>query len=86
MPTILPRSAEPLADFVPTLSPLEAAAAVDAQHAIVVVVKPAEARHRRRFYYSLNAAEKAVGRARERSQDARIVLVRLEPVGVIADV
>lgn len=73
-------------DFLPYLSPAEAAAAVDSQHALIVVVKTQDARHKRRVYFSMPSAEAAVERAHGRGQDAQIVLVRLAQAGVVAHV
>lgn len=75
-------------DFLPRpqLSPTEAAGAVDERYALIVVVKTQDARHKRRVYLSITSAQAAVDRALKRGQDARIVLVKLVPTGVVAHV
>lgn len=37
--------------------------------------------YRRRVYFSLSAAQKAVSRAQNRGLDAQVILVELHPVG-----
>lgn len=51
---------------------------VDGVH--VVVVRTSNDRYKRRCYLSLAAADKAAERARERGDEAAVVLCRLTPV------
>lgn len=68
-----------------TLSDAEALAACEGTHAIVLVTTRGTERVRRRVMFSLASAQRAVDRAHERGEDGRIVLVRLEVAGVVAD-
>lgn len=49
----------------------------------VVVVDTGNGRHRRRCYLTINAAQAAADRARDRGQAAVVVLSKLHPVAVI---
>lgn len=49
----------------------------------VVVVDTGNGRHRRRCYLTINAAQAAADRARDRGQAAAVVLSKLHPVAVI---
>lgn len=68
-----------------TLSDVEAVTACEGTHAIVLVTTRGTERVRRRVMFSLASAQRAVDRAHERGEDGRIVLVRLEVAGVVAD-
>lgn len=51
-------------------------------HILVVAIdKPDSVHYRRRTFFSLAGAQKALDRASERGQVASMVLCRLEPVG-----
>lgn len=50
----------------------------------VVQLVVSDAGHRRSYFYkNLDAAQRAVGRARERGRSAHLTLVQMIPVGVI---
>lgn len=50
------------------------------EHAHAVVVETSAGRVNRRLYFSLHSAEKALGRARDRGDDASILVVKLVPI------
>lgn len=72
----LPPTADPLADLD--------ALAEHLRGVYVVQLVVSDAGHRRSYYYkNLDAAERAVRRARDRGRAAHLTLVQMIPVGVI---
>ena len=70
----------------PNLSPILADAAdlLEGVHVLIVAVQEAErVRYRRRFMYSLDAAEKAMNRAVMRGHRASIVLARIHEAATV---
>ena len=57
---------------------------LDGALVITVVTTLAPDQQRRRIFYTLKSAERAVARATAKGQHADIVLCRLEPVQVVA--
>ena len=73
-----PTDSAPTTD--PNLSPIlpDAADLLEGVHVLIVAIQePERVRYRRRFMYSLDAAEKAMNRAVMRGHRASIVLARI---------
>ena len=72
----------------PNLSPILADAAdlLEGVHVLIVAIQePDRVRYRRRFMYSLDAAEKAMNRAVMRGHRASIVLARLNETETVRE-
>ncbi|RYV52053.1 hypothetical protein [Pengzhenrongella frigida] len=68
---------------LPPFTPEQAARAVEHDLAVVLVERVDLEHVRRRALFNLPAAARAERRARDAGKAVRVVLVRLEPVGVV---
>lgn len=78
---------DPATTSEPESAPIlpDAADLLEGVHVLIVAVQEADrVRYRRRFMYSLDAAEKAMNRAVMRGHRASIILARVAPVETIA--